>query len=147
MLFGLAPSSLAAQSGEAAAVRAVVDAVFDGMRAGDSTAVRTVMHPEARLMTTGTRDGKPVLESSPIDRFIASIGAPHDEPYDERISDVVIQVDDNLATAWMNYAFHVGDRLSHCGVNAFQFFKSEAGWKIIQITDTRRPAAKCAASP
>ena len=27
--------------------------------------------------------------------------------------------------------------MSHCGINAFQLFKSSDGWKVIQITDTR----------
>ncbi|HFA51249.1 MAG TPA: hypothetical protein ENJ95_19730 [Bacteroidetes bacterium] len=28
--------------------------------------------------------------------------------------------------------------MSHCGVNAFHLFKSREGWKITQVTDTRR---------
>jgi hypothetical protein len=47
-------------------------------------------------------------------------------------------VDGPLATAWMDYTFHVGERFSHCGVNAFQLFRSDDGWQIIQIADTRR---------
>lgn len=57
-----------------------------------------------------------------------------------RIWDVEIQVDGPLATAWVPYVFYVGDQLSHCGVNAFQFAELESGWKIIQVTDTRRRA-------
>jgi hypothetical protein len=38
----------------------------------------------------------------------------------------------------MNYAFYLDDQFSHCGVNAFQLVRMEAGWQIIQITDTRR---------
>jgi hypothetical protein len=61
--------------------------------------------------------------------------------WDERIGEVEIKIDDNLATAWMNYAFYVGDTFSHCGVNAFQLAKGEAGWKVIQIADSRRKVA------
>jgi hypothetical protein len=49
-----------------------------------------------------------------------------------------IAVDGALATAWILYQFYVGSTFSHCGVNAFQLFKSKDGWKIIQITDTCR---------
>ena len=42
-----------------AAVRAVIAQLFDGMRAGDSTAVRGVFADAARLVSTGSRDGVP----------------------------------------------------------------------------------------
>ena len=119
-------------------VQAVIERMFDGMRAGDSTMVRSVFHPEARLMTTFTRDGKPMVHGGNIDGFVEAVGQPHDQVWDERISDVEIRIDDNLATAWMKYAFYLGDTFSHCGVNAFQLARTEEGWKVIQIADTRR---------
>lgn len=136
-LFCVVTISAQAQSAPAD-VAEVVDRLFDGMRAGDSTAVRSVLHPEARLLTTATRDGKPMLHAASIAQFLEAIGTPHDQVWDERIWDLDIRNDDRLATAWMKYAFYVGDKFSHCGVNAFQFFDGEDGWKVIQITDTRR---------
>ena len=41
------PAPAAAQESEEAAVMAVVEAMFDAMRAGDSAAMRTVLHPTA----------------------------------------------------------------------------------------------------
>ena len=32
----------------------------------------------------------------------------------------------------------MGKRFSHCGVDAFQLVKTAAGWKIFQLSDTRR---------
>ena len=122
-------------------VRAVIDQLFDGMRSGDSTMVRAAFHPDARLMTTSTHDGKPMLQTVKIDAFVEAVGSPHDQVWDERIGEVDFNIDDNLATAWMNYAFYVGDTFSHCGVNAFQLAKTDGGWKVIQITDTRRKGA------
>ena len=66
------------------------------------------------------------------------MGTPHDEVWDERIWDVVIHIDDNLASAWMNYAFILGDTLSHCGVNSMQFVRTAEGWKAVYLVDTRR---------
>lgn len=123
-------------------VRAAIDRLFDGMRAGDSTMVRQAFHPEARLLSTTVRDGVPVMRIDSIDAFVRAVGTPHDEVWDERISNVVIHVDDPLATAWMDFRFHLGERFSHCGVNAFQLLRTTAGWKVIQISDTRR--ANCA---
>jgi hypothetical protein len=131
--------SLAAQdTPEQQEVRAVVDRMFNAMRSGDSTALRPLFHPLARLQSVGVREGRTMLRGDSIDPFIRAVGTPHEQVWDERISGVEIRVDGPLATAWMNYAFYLGDRFSHCGVNAFQFVRMEAGWQIIQITDTRR---------
>src|SRR5690606_10426144 len=96
------------------------------------------IHPDARFMTTFVRDGKPVLQTGSVDQFVTAVGTPHDQVWNERIWDVEIEVDDRLAQARMDYAFYLGEELSHCGVNAFQLFDDGTSWKIIQVTDTRR---------
>lgn len=142
-LIGIAPAAVAAQTvgraeGSRAEVVATVQRLFDGMRAGDSTAVRSVFHPEARLLTTVERGGVPVLQSGSVDQFVAAVGGRRDAVWDERISEPEIRVEGNLATAWMEYDFYLGDRVSHCGVNALQLFRAVDGWRIVQIMDTRR---------
>lgn len=137
-LCGMLATSAQAQAPAEAAVRAVIDQLFDGMRAGDSTAVRAAFHPEARLMSVGMRDGRAVLRADAVDAFVKAVGTPHDAVWDERLGRVEIRVDGALATAWTAYRFYAGEQFSHCGVNAFQLFEGERGWQIIQITDTRR---------
>jgi hypothetical protein len=39
---------------------------------------------------------------------------------------------------WAKYAFFLGDRFSHCGIDAFQLHQTADGWKIFQLTDTQR---------
>lgn len=131
------PSRSLAQTPEEE-VMATVQRLFDGMRAGDSTVVRSVFHPGARLVSIGMREGAPMLREDAIDAFVAAVGTPHDEVWDERIWNSQVRVDGSLATAWMDYAFYLGERFSHCGVNAFQLFRGSDGWKVIQIADTRR---------
>lgn len=138
LLLAVVPDPAEAQASAEHEVRAVVDRLFDGMRVGDSAVVRSVFHPQAGLFTTAVRDGQPVLRSDSIAAFVRAVGTPHEQVWDERISNVEIRVDDPLATAWMDYRFHLGERFSHCGVNALQFFRTPEGWKIIQIIDTRR---------
>ena len=133
----LAAQAPAAQTPEQQEVRQAVERLFDGMRAGDSTVVRAAFHPQARLQTTAVRDGQALLRTDSVGAFVRAVGTPHAEVWDERISNVEIRVDGPLATAWMDYAFYRGEQFSHCGVNAFQFFKGAQGWQIIQITDTR----------
>lgn len=119
-------------------VRSAIGALFEGMRFGDSTMVRATIHPEARFQTTLVRDGNPILLTGNVDEFVAAVGTPHEEIWDEKIWNLEVRVDDHLAQAWMNYAFFLGDTFSHCGVNAIQFFHDGSSWRIIQIIDTRR---------
>ncbi len=134
----LAPVHVGAQTTVESEIEAAIDRMFDGMRAGDSTAVRAAFHPEARMMSVSNREGMPGLSVIDVDDFIAAVGQPHEEVWDERIWDLQISVDGNLASAWMQYAFHLDDRLSHCGVNALDLFRGPDGWKVIHVTDTRR---------
>lgn len=119
-------------------VRATIDGLFDAMRAGDSAAVRAAFHPEARLQTAIGPSDTSSVQATPVEAFVAAVGQPRDEVWDERIWDVDIQVDGPLASAWVPYVFYVGTERSHCGVNAVQLVRGEDGWRILQLTDTRR---------
>ncbi len=128
---------LQAQSAERAVMQ-VIDRLFDGMRAGDSTMLRSVFDAEARMVSVGTRDGEPSLNVGSVDRFVTSIGTPRDVVYDEPIWDWEVRIDGHLAQVWTKYAFYRGEDFSHCGVDAFQLVRRNEGWKIFQLTDTRR---------
>ncbi len=120
-------------------VKAVVERLFNGMRAADSAAVHALFHPQARLQTTALRQGEPVLRTDSLESFLRAVGTPRTEVWDERVSNLEVRTDGELATAWMDYAFYLDGRFSHCGVNALQFFRTkDRGWQIIQIIDTRR---------
>lgn len=123
------------------AVIKTIQKLFDGMRAGDSTALRSVLHPKAHLQSSyTTKKGVPVLQEGSMDSWVTSVGTPHEEVYDEKIWSYKVRMDDNLAAVWTEYTFYVGEKLSHCGVNAFHLVNTATGWKISHITDTRRRA-------
>lgn len=120
-------------------VEAIVIQLFEAMREGDSTLARDVFHDNARLASTfRTKAEGEVLHEGDLLEFLTAIGTPHDELWDERISNLHIQVDENLAHAWMDYSFYINDNLSHCGVNAMQLVRLDDKWRILNITDTRR---------
>ena len=135
-------ASTAVGSAEAQApereVEAAVHSFFDAMRAADGATVGALFHPDARLQSVGELSGRSVLETGEVDAFVQAVGTPRTEVWDERIWNLTVMVDGGLATAWMNYAFYVDDQFSHCGVNAFQFVRTDGDWQILQITDTRR---------
>ncbi|MEQ9442241.1 MAG: nuclear transport factor 2 family protein [Cyclobacteriaceae bacterium] len=120
------------------AVQKTIEQLFDGMRSADSAMVRQAFAPQARMLTIVEQSGSVSLQEGSLSRFLEAIGTPHEETWDERIGSYEIHIDDNLATAWTPYQFYRGATFSHCGVNAFQLYRSDEGWKIIQVTDTRR---------
>ncbi len=120
-----------------AEVREVVERLFDGMRSGDTTAMRATFHPDVRLVTTGTRDGEPVASVVEVEAWLDAV-AGADAVLDERLYDVEVRVADGLATVWTYYTLHVGSRFSHCGYDAFQLVRTPEGWRIIQVADTRQ---------
>jgi hypothetical protein len=121
------------------AVKATINLLFDGMRNADTLMLRKAFATQNTMQTiVKTKDGKFAVKTESVNNFIKSIGLPHQEKYDERIVFTKILIDANLASVWTDYKFYLGDKFSHCGVNSFQLFKGEDGWKIIYIIDTRR---------
>lgn len=121
------------------AVKATINTLFDGMRSSDSTLIRKAFASKSIMQTIAiNKEGKASVRTESVDGFIKSVSAPHPQKYDERIVFNKVLIDGNLASVWTDYKFYIGDTFSHCGVNSFQLFKSEEGWKIIYIIDTRR---------
>lgn len=114
--------------------------IFEGMKKGDSSIVSSVLHPDIRMQTVVKQPTGVVTvqTENSADKFLTAIGTPHDAVYDERTWGYQVNVEGDLATVWMNYAFYAGDTFSHCGINSFQLVKSDGKWEIIYIIDTRR---------
>ncbi|MEM1215046.1 MAG: nuclear transport factor 2 family protein [Bacteroidota bacterium] len=137
---------LTAQS-ERAAVVSTIEQLFDGMRQADTTLVSAVLHPEIRLQTIIVdSNGVTQLQTGTAERFLTGIAQYPAGTLDEQLYSRQIELDGPLATAWTTYTFFAGGQLSHCGTNAFQLMHTTAGWKIHQITDTRRRTG-CLTSP
>jgi hypothetical protein len=139
LVLGLLVPSLAQAQSDSAAVLAVMQRLFDGMRKGDSAMVRSTFHPKMSTMTTAVvKDGVGSANFGTMDGFAKAVGTPHAEMWDERVYNPEVRVDGNLATIWVEYSFFVGPKFSHCGIDAFQLVKEGTEWKIVAIADTRR---------
>ena len=125
-------------SPERQAVRATIDALFDGMRAGDSAAVRGLFASGAHIRSLDVGENDPGVEARTADAFAGTVGQPRDVVWDERVWDVEIRVDGPVAAAWMPYVFYLGDDRSHCGTNALHLVRPDGEWRIQHITYTRR---------
>ena len=122
------------------AVMVPVKILFEGMQKSDSTLVRKAFSKTVTMASIGTyKNGSPFIKHESINDFINTIGTPHTEVYNEMIWDEKILIDGNFAQVWTSYAFYLGKKFNHCGVDAFHLVKSSAGdWKIFHLADTRQ---------
>src|SRR5690554_5583507 len=89
------PLGRAAAQSDSAAITAVVDKLFEGMRTRDTALMRSLFVPEARMLGL-TQQG--AVRASPIDGWLTSIGRSNPaNPLRERTWDHVIRVDGNIA--------------------------------------------------
>lgn len=122
-------------------IESTINTLFTAIKSGDSSLLKTVFADKVTMATIGQRkDGSPFINREVgITNFMKAIGTPHPEPYHEPIWNLKITIDSNFAQAWTDYAFYIGKKFSHCGVDAFQLFKDGSGqWKIFHLADTRR---------
>lgn len=130
---------LACAQNDTIGVQQAIETLFNGMRKGDSALVRSAFHPKAVLHSTLKRKtGETDFVTDQLSDFIKAVATPHTEVWNEMIWSYEIKIDGIMATAWTPYTFYLGDKLSHCGVNAFTLMRDATGWKIVSITDTRR---------
>jgi ketosteroid isomerase-like protein len=137
-LLALSINSFAQQS-PTEAVKQTINRLFEAMRKGDSTLLKTVFADNMILQSVSTnKEGKALLTIDQAIDFVKMVAKPHDLTYDERIVYGDIKIDGDLASVWAPYKFYLGDKFNHCGVDVFQLMKTGDGWKIIYIVDTRR---------
>ena len=132
------PAFAQSNSNDETAVRTTVNSLFDGMKKADSTALKTLFTPTARLQTVVNKQGDVSVQDDPIAGFITSVGKAPAGALDERLSGMDIKIDGDLATAWTPYAFFYNGQQRHCGVNSFTLVRMGSSWKIHTIIDTRR---------
>lgn len=134
-------TSMAQGDSEILAVRKPIDQLFTGMNKGDSALVSGAFEKMATMATImKDKSGNPIIRyESSIQKFLTAVASPHEEILSEPIWDLKMNVDGHFAQAWANYAFYVGKKFSHCGVDAFELFKGEDGkWRIFHLADTRQ---------
>jgi len=115
---------------------ATVHAFFKSMYDADVEAMSALMHEGCTLQSTGDKNNE--LQTVSKENFLKSLTNAEPGQMDEQIANLETNIDDRLATVWMDYAFYFNGKLSHCGINNFTLVKFDHDWKIIRITDSRR---------
>jgi len=127
------------RASDTAAIKQTINTLFDAMRKGDSTLLKSVFSRSMILQSISTdKNGKPVLSTDNVDGLVKDIGTPHPEVYDERVVYDAIKIDGDLACVWAPAKFYVGKQFDHCGVDAFQLIRTADGWKVFSLVHTTR---------
>ncbi|SMG24231.1 Putative lumazine-binding [Marivirga sericea] len=125
------------QADSAEIVRIIQD-VFDGMRESDTSKMAPYMHPDVRMQSLNvSENGNNVTQLNGASGWLNAVAQNTGQVWNEEVSNIRILSDGSVATAWMEYKFYLGNELSHCGINSFQFIKIDENWKIIYIIDSR----------
>ncbi len=128
------------QSTDTESVKATIDRFFEGFHKQDSMIMLETINKDMILQTIGKdKEGTTQVRNSEVSGFLKSIaGMPKDKSFKEDLLDYNIQIDGDMAHAWIPYYFYFDKNFSHCGVNSFQLVRTEGQWKIIYLIDTRR---------
>lgn len=140
LLCSLSFSALSAQNIEKMAVKNHILKLFDGMRSADTTLIRSLIHPNATLLSSSEdKEGQPsILQGGGVNAWLKGVASAPKGSLDEQLDYIDIRIDsDRMATAWTPYRFYRAGTFSHCGVNSFQLAKDGDTWFITSIIDTR----------
>lgn len=112
---------------------ATAQKLFDAMKAHDSAAATALFLSGATLASVNKEGKASVI---PFEKFVAHIGTSKGD-WVERIWDPKVLEHGSVAVVWAEYDFHLDGKFSHCGIDSFTMMKSESGWKIANVSDTR----------
>lgn len=127
-------------------ITGVVKNLFDGMSAGDSAKIRALFYDTNDRMQTvqhyfpSRMDTTSVAQFISVKEFLERVGMMKTQgiKFEERILSYGVQRDGDFACVWCPYEVYVNDQFRHCGVDVFNMIKTQQGWKILHIADTRR---------
>lgn len=122
---------------------AVADKLFEGLRTKNFEAIRAVFLPNGQLTALDkprSGQGFSTMRNFSADAFAKMISEAKAGEFIEKMPEKQVRIYGDAAVVTGRYTFHVGDKLSHCGANAFHLVKTEGGWRIANATSTIEPA-------
>jgi len=120
---------------EEQAVLAPINRMFAGLAAKDGAAILAQARPEGRLTGVSDTGAKGYSWSD----FAAQFKPGEGPALEERLVGApAIEIDGNIAMVWSSYIFLIDGKLSHCGIDHFDLVRDAGGWKVLNITWTKR---------
>lgn len=127
-------------------VMAPVTALLAAIGASDGAKVLAVTLPEGTVTDASVApDGTPKRYTIRWSEFVASL-KPGTVRYEERLGTPAIELDDGVAMVWAPYTLLIDGKPHHCGYDHFDVVRTAAGWRILNVTYSRRLTG-CEATP
>lgn len=111
---------------------AMVQAFFDAMTDRDTTNMTSLLTADGYFY--GYRespDGLSIFQST-HQSYVDNLAAG-EQRLVERFWDPEVMLHGRMAVVWAPYDLYVDGAFSHCGIDNFNFLKTEDGWKITGI--------------
>ncbi len=118
---------------------AVADKLFEAMKAKNAEAIKATFLPNGQLTALDkprNGEGFSTTRNYSADAFAKLISESKGGEFIEKMPEKDVRIYGDAAVVTGRYTFHVGDKFSHCGTNAFHLLKTESGWKIANATST-----------
>lgn len=120
-------------------IQNTIERFFNAFHQRDSIALKKVCSGNLVLHSISESEKGSKFSVEKASNFYKSIATiPLSLKFEEKILSYKVQIDGAMAHVWTPYEFYINDKLSHSGVNSFQLYKENDGWKVVYILDTRR---------
>ena len=127
--------------GDREAVLQTVQMLLDGWREADASKLEAALHPGFREVTLQLQGSKWNFGVEERDKLIRTMARIPKGAWDDQLVDPQVHVDGPIAVVWSHYKFTVRSMQNsaghaHCGIETFQLYRTESGWKIVNFADT-----------
>jgi len=123
---------------------AVADSVLAALTSGDNAALARFTIDSSVVGGAGLRDG---VERVSLRTWSLYINRTGPSTFTERGFEATARVQGRVAQVWMPYDLYVGDKWSHCGVDAFTLMKTEGRWRVAALVYTIEQPPACRKHP
>jgi Putative lumazine-binding len=123
---------------EEAQVMAPITMMFDGLARRDGAIILNSVRPDGGATVAMEKaDGTRTIRHLSWAEFAAGL-KPGPEKYEERLTDIAVEIDGDIAMVWSPYTFFVDGKAQHCGVDHFDLVREAGSWKIQNVTWSQR---------
>jgi hypothetical protein len=129
-------SAFAQKADDAKDALAVVNKLFDMMAAHNPAEIIALHTPDAQLVAVmKNKEGKSVSRTFTAEAFSKNFAEKRSE-LKENMYAPKVEIHGDLAIVSGRYVFLIDGKISHCGMNAFNLVRTEAGWRIANAATT-----------
>lgn len=132
-------SNVFAQDADQKAAGEIADKLFEAMRLKSYDGIRTLFLEGGKLTALDkpkSGEGFSTVRNFTGEQFAKMISEAKAPEFIEKMPEKEVRIYGDAAVVYGKYTFHVGEKFSHCGANAFHLLRKDSEWKIANATTT-----------